>query len=122
MHTDFIKFLKSRSEDRSKVEELLSNINDLDNLTVKELVLISNTINEPYNKVVHMYCGEGEFHYNTTYVRNMVEAKDLNAIRRFILDGGIILHEDTVNLKFRLNEFRSYKFKALFTFVNSSKI
>ena len=111
MHTNFLKFIKNKIGNTDQYNELVSNINDLDNLTVKDLVRISNTINEPYNKVVHMYCGEGEFHYNTISVRKMVEAKDLNAIRRFILDGGIILHEDTVNLKYRLNEFRSYKFK-----------
>ena len=111
MHTNFLKFIKNKIGNTDQYNELVSNINDLDNLTVKDLVRISNTINEPYNKVVHMYCGEGEYFYNLTKVTKLVETKDIEGLRRLILDGGIILHNDTVNIKYRLNEHKPFIIK-----------
>ena len=86
----------------------VSNIKDLDNLTIKELVLISNTINEPYTRIVNMYTGEGEYLYTYSKVKELVESKDVNGLKRLILDGGIILHNDTVNIKYRLNEHKPF--------------
>ena len=54
MHTNFLKFINNKISNTDKYNELLSNIKDLDNLTIKELVLISNTINEPYTRIVNM--------------------------------------------------------------------
>lgn len=111
MHTNFLKYIQNKISDTDKYDELLSNIKDLDNLTVKELVLISNTINEPYTRIVNMYTGEGEYLYTYSKVKELVESKDVNGLKRLILDGGIILHNDTVNIKYRLNEHKPFILK-----------
>ena len=103
MKETFIKYLKAKLQD-NKLEELLSNIKDLDNLTVDELILISNTINEPYTRIINMYRGEGEYFYLKTSIENLVKNKDIKGIKRLILDGNIVLFNNTVILKNLTNQ------------------
>lgn len=103
MKAKFMIFLKSKLNTESDYYELLSNINDIDNLSVEELVLISNTINEPYSKVINIYCDEGQYVYLRSKIKDSIKDKDVNMLKRIVLDYGIILLNDKVYIRERNN-------------------
>lgn len=111
MNTEFNKFLKSKLHSDSEVEALLSNIKDINNLTVSDLVMISNKLNESYSRIINMYCNEGYYYYTNLNLDTMVEYRDVNGLRRLILDGALILKEDAAYLRYRPNEISSQAIK-----------